>query len=134
MLVMDIMDILAMDTDTMGKERLSLMPNLMPTLLPRSNMDFLYTMPMPLDTLIMLGLSLVLITDMDVFQGMGLLGTEDMLDMDTLGTLVMETMDIMANAKLTLTPSLMPTLLPRSTMDFLYTMPMPQDTLTMSEL
>merc|ERR1719425_130968 len=103
----------------MGKERLSLMPNLMPTLLPRSNMDFLYTMPMPLDTLIMLELSLVLITDMAVFQGMGLLGTEDMLDMDTLGTLVMETMDIMANAKLTLTPSLMLTLLPRSTMDFL---------------
>merc|ERR1719430_2712093 len=97
-------------------------------------MDFLYTMPMPLDTLIMLGLSLVLITDMDVFQGMGLSGTEAMLGMDTLGTLVMETLDIMANAKLTLTPSLMPTLLPRSTMDFLYTMPMPLDTLTMSEL
>jgi len=54
MLAMDIMDMPAMATDTMGKERLTLTPSLMPTLLPRSTMDFLYTMPMPLATPIML--------------------------------------------------------------------------------
>jgi len=76
----------------------------------------------------------VLIMDMDVFQGMELLGTEDMPDMDTLAMLIMGTMDITASVKLTLTPSLMPTLLPRSTMDFLYTMPILLDILTMLEL
>merc|ERR1719370_1157049 len=134
MLAMDIMDMPAMATDTMGKERLTLTPSLMPTLLPRSTMDFPYTMPMPLATPIMLVRSPVLIMDMDVFQGMELLGTEDMPDMDTLAMLIMGTMDITASVKLTLTPSLMPTLLPRSTMDFLYTMPILLDILTMLEL
>merc|ERR1719244_1180302 len=47
---------MAMATDTMGKERLTLTPSLMPTLLPRSTMDFLYTMPILLDILTMLEL------------------------------------------------------------------------------
>merc|ERR1711955_5600 len=103
----------------------------MPTLLVRSTMDSLCTMPMLLATLIMLELSLVSITGMDVYLGMELLGTEVTLVMDTLAMLIMDTMDIMANVKLTLMPSLMPIPLPRSTMGSLYTMHMPLDIHTM---
>merc|ERR1711915_97053 len=44
-------------------------------------MDFLYIMPMPLDTLTMLALSLVLITDMDMLLDMVQLETVAMLPM-----------------------------------------------------
>merc|ERR1719317_1106190 len=96
--------------DTMGKEKLTLMPSqmLMPTHSARSTMVCQYIMLTQLDTLTMLELSLVSITGMGVYLGMELLGTEVML--------VMDTMDIMANVKLTLMPSLMPIPLPRSTM------------------
>merc|ERR1719513_171980 len=93
----DIMDIPAMAMDTMGKEKLTLMPSqmLMPTHSARSTMVCQYIMLTPLDTLTMLELSLVSITGMDVYLGMELLGTEVMLVMDVylgmelLGTEVM---------------------------------------------
>merc|ERR1719513_76726 len=124
-LVTGIMDIPAMAMDTMGKEKLTLMPSqmLMPTHSARSTMVCQYIMLTPLDTLTMLELSLVSITGMDVYLGMELSGTEVML--------IMDTMDIMANVKLTLMPSLMPIPLPRSTMGSLYTMHMPLDIHTM---
>merc|ERR1719513_48281 len=129
----DIMDIPAMAMDTMGKEKLTLMPSqmLMPTHSARSTMVCQYIMLTPLDTLTMLELSLVSITGMDVYLGMELLGTEVILVMGTLAMLIMDTMDIMANVKLTLMPSLMPIPLPRSTMGSLYTMHMPLDIHTM---
>merc|ERR1711875_58121 len=118
---------------TMGKEKLTLMPSqmLMPTHSARSTMVCQYIMLTPLDTLTMLELSLVSITGMGVYLGMELLGTEVTLVMDTLVMLIMDTMDIMANVKLTLMPSLMPIQLPRSTMGSLYTMHMPLDIHTM---
>jgi len=65
--------------------------------------------------------------DMAMLLGMELLVTVDILDMD-----IMDMLDItMESVKLILMPSLMLTPLHRSTMVYLYTMPMLLDTLTM---
>merc|ERR1719341_2929823 len=107
----------------------------MPTLLARSTMDSQFTMPMLLDTPIMLESLLELTMVMDVFLGMVPLETEDILHLDTMDMPTMESMATMESVTLILMPNPMPmpTLLARSTMDSQFIMPMLLDTLIMLE-
>merc|ERR1711915_1039742 len=78
----DIMDMVTMDMPTMATmESVMLKLSLMLIHSARSIMDFLYIMPMPLDTLTMLASSLELITDMDMLLDMVQLETVAMLPM-----------------------------------------------------
>merc|ERR1712228_1013333 len=90
----DTMDMVTMDMPTMATmESVMLKLSLMLILSARSIMDFLYIMPMPLDTLTMLAISLELITDMDMLLDMVLLETVAMLLMAIMD-MAMEELDI----------------------------------------
>merc|ERR1712228_878548 len=90
----DTMDMVTMDMPTMATmESAMLNLSLMLILSARSIMDFLYIMPMPLDTLTMLAWSLELITDMDMLLDMVLFETVAMLLMAIMD-MAMEELDI----------------------------------------